>query len=387
LIDLQTGISTGQSAEIMLLTNSLDNAPSGGRELLCKLNSDILEDLFADALVRCEVPKAKVRGLSATLSAFRGHIDGLNGDTIEHALQTLSRLNIKKLFVDGSGFGEFVRAAKRRMPHIEITTYFHNVEARFFLGSLRDARTLHALAVLLVNFLAERKSVRYSDNLVCLSERDSQSLRAIYGRGATHISPMAMHDRVNNSDFSGVGELREPYALFVGGGFYANRAGMEWYLEHVAPRISIKTCIVGGGLDQLKSSTQRNDKVIFTGHVDNLAHWYRNAQFVVAPIFDGSGMKTKVAEALMFGKAIIGTPEAFSGYEGMPRQAGWICTNADEFVAAIGSAQARIVDSFDPALRAIYDENYSYRAARSRLADILCTAEGHSAVTMNPYSR
>ena len=33
------------------------------------------------------------------------------------------------------------------------------------------------------------------------------------------------------------------------------------------------------------------------------------------PIFEGSGMKLKTCEALMFGKNIIGTPEAFAGYD------------------------------------------------------------------------
>jgi glycosyltransferase involved in cell wall biosynthesis len=386
-MDVTTETSTRQSAKIMLLTNSIESSPSGGREMLCKLNSDILGDLFGDDLVRCEVPKAKVRGLNATLSAFKGHIDGLNGHIIENALQTMSRLDIKKLFVDGSGFGELVRKVKHKLPHIEITTFFHNAEAKFFLGSLRDARTLRALAVLIANFLAERKAVRYSDNLICLSERDSQSLQALYGRGATHICPMAMRDKATDSASASVGELSKPYALFVGGGFYANRAGIEWYVEQVVPRISIKTCIVGGGLDALSSSLQHNDNVFFAGHVHNLAHWYRNALFVVAPIFDGSGMKTKVAEALMFGKAIIGTPEAFSGYEQVPKQAWWVCTNADEFVAAIERAQARIVDSVDPALRTVYDDNYSYAAARSRLADILCTADEQSVLSKSPYRR
>ena len=43
-------------------------------------------------------------------------------------------------------------------------------------------------------------------------------------------------------------------------------------------------------------------------------HLAAGAALVIAPIFDGSGMKTKVAEALMHGKHVVGTPEAFSGY-------------------------------------------------------------------------
>jgi hypothetical protein len=86
-------------------------------------------------------------------------------------------------------------------------------------------------------------------------------------------------------------------------------------------------------------------------------------------------MKTKIAEALMFGKKIIGTPEAFSGYEDVADRAGKICKSADDFVSAINIAKVAFVKPFDPKLRAIYEKKYSYPAARSRLADITGSVE------------
>ena len=140
----------------------------------------------------------------------------------------------------------------------------------------------------------------------------------------------------------------------------------------MAPRIRIKTCIVGKGFEKLKRELERAGKVEVVGGVDALAEWYRNAHFVVAPIFDGSGMKTKVAEALMYGKKVVGTPEAFSGYEDVADKAGWVCESVDEFVAAIGLAQETITRGFDRELRAIYVREYSFGAARERFQDILC---------------
>ena len=82
-------------------------------------------------------------------------------------------------------------------------------------------------------------------------------------------------------------------------------------------------------------------------------------------------MKTKVAEALMHGKKVVGTPEAFSGYEDVAASAGWVCRSADDFVAAIAQACETIEEPFDPAMRALYEAHYSFSAARSRRADIL----------------
>jgi len=106
------------------------------------------------------------------------------------------------------------------------------------------------------------------------------------------------------------------------------------------------------------------------GSVENLGEWYSLARFVIAPIFDGSGMKTKVAEALMHGKKVVGTLEAFSGYEAAPG-AGWVCRTADDFVASINEAQYKVRVSFDPHLRAFYMQNYSFEAAIERLKKIL----------------
>ena len=67
-------------------------------------------------------------------------------------------------------------------------------------------------------------------------------------------------------------------------------------------------------------------------------------------------MKTKVAEALMFGKKIVGTPEAFSGYEDIAERAGWVCSTADEFVQAMEAADDMVKARFDPEMRALYEK-------------------------------
>lgn len=360
---------------VLLVTNTLQDSPEGGRGLLCKLNHDALKEIYGDRLIVFEVPRCGLQGFRSVANAFRGQIDGLNEVVIGKVLQTIQTENIGKIFVDGSNLGGFVKLAKRRFPTVEISTFFHNVEARFFLGSLRQTRSLRALAVMMANYLAERKAVRRSDKIICLSDRDSHLLKKLYGRAATHVSPMALQDKMPTDDTLPPNPPEEKFALFVGGVFYANRAGISWFIEHVVPHINIKIRIVGRGFEDLKNQLEREGKVEVVGTVDSLAKWYRDSHFVIAPIFDGSGMKTKVAEALMHGKKIVGTREAFSGYEGVAETAGWVCETLDDFVEAIEQANERIVNSFDPEMRALYLEKYSYPAARSRLAEILGSVE------------
>lgn len=357
--------------KVLLFTKQLDRSPIGGRELLCKLNHDALREIYGERLVLFELTRRPLKVASFVLSAFKGHIDGLEESTIASALQIIQRENIVKVFVDGSNLGTFTKALKKRLPHVEVCTFFHNVEARFFLGSMLQQKTLRALAVLAVNFLAERRAVRFSDKIICLSQRDSGLLQMVYGRAATHVSPLAVQDKTSLIFDQCAKPGAERFALFVGGTFYANLTGITWFVQHVVPRIQIKTYIIGRGFEAYKAELEREGKVQVVGAVDNLDDWYRDAHFVIAPIFDGSGMKTKVAEALMFGKKIIGTPEAFSGYEDVVNRAGWCCVTADDFVKAIYCAQREVTKAFYPELRAMYEKTYSLSAAVTRLAAVL----------------
>ena len=370
--DQVKNMSTLPTFGVMLVTNQINNIPTGGRELLSGINHDILKNLYGERLTVLKLKKESIQGLSKVLNSFRGFIDGITRVGLDSISEAIFSKKVKKLFVDGSNFGEIVRYVKTQHPNVQVYTFFHNAEVRFFLGLFRQNKTLHALAVVVVNYLAERKSVMHSDKIICLNQRDSQMLYKFYGRAATYVSPIAMQDKLLlPCNQSHAPSKKEKFAIFVGGGFYANRAGIIWFAKNVAPRINIRTCIVGRGLEDLRDELQVDPNVELVGAVDSLGQWYRDSHFVIAPIFDGSGMKTKVAEALMFGKKIIGTPEAFTGYEDVANRIGYVCSTADEFITAINCAEALEASTFDRESRDIYEKKYSFDAARKRFIDFM----------------
>lgn len=356
---------------IMLVTAPLHPVPSGGRALLSRVIHDALVDIYGPALIVDQIPPAPRRGLSSIAAALVGYVDGLSPSVIREVANRAKSEGVSKILIDGSNFGLLARGFKLRCHGVEISTFFHNCEARFFLGSLLHSPSFRALGVLLANYRAERLAVKCSDKLICLSPRDSQQLGRVYGRNGTHSLPMAMHDQSPNNLPEAPAVPAERYALFVGGTFYANRQGMEWYVEHVAAKAPIKTYVVGKGFEQWKSRLERNGNVEVVGSVDSLVPWYLGAHFVIAPIFDGSGMKTKVAEALMFGKRVVGTPEAFVGYEAVVDGVGSVCQTPAEFLAALEREAVRPFLSVDRELRRSYEDRYSFRAARDQLAEIL----------------
>jgi glycosyltransferase involved in cell wall biosynthesis len=355
-------------AERILLVSAADTiAPSGGRAMLSQINLVILQELFRDKLTHFKPMKTS----SKRRDAWRGYVDGVDEALIANISSIIIAEKITQLFVDGSNFGAAVAVIKRNFPRLRIITFFHNVEARFFWGSFRARCSFKALAVLIANYIAERKAVRASDVLLALSERDSNGLRHLYGRGADVITPMILDDkpaqlvpRANPLANS------KRYVLFVGGNFYANIAGIDWFVRDVAPRTGLHVIVVGRGMETLAKRFAGNDTVTLVNDAADLAPWYAGAMLVVAPIFDGSGMKTKVAEALMFGKHIVGTPEAFSGYAPDVIAANHSCATADAFVETLALAAASPPPAFDPMMRALYDRDHSPAAARERLIRI-----------------
>lgn len=342
--------------------------------MLSRTNLGLLQTLLGDRLIHVRPDRQR----SSYRDAWRGYVDGIDAAFIADLLATIVRHRISQLFIDGSNFGAVAAAVKRQAPQVRIITFFHNVEARFFWGAVRTRRTAKAVAVLAANYIAERQAVHASDVLVCLSTRDSAGLHRLYGRAADAIAPMVLAD-VAPRGSDGHGLSRAPYALFVGGGFYANIAGIQWFDREVAPHIPLPVQVVGRGMDELKEPFAASTTTTLVGAVDDLAPWYAGATIVIAPIFDGSGMKTKVAEALMFGKHVIGTPEAFSGYATDVVAANRCCETADAFIAAIGSALTDPPPAFDPAMRSLYERDHSPDAAGARLARIL-GLENHASV-------
>jgi hypothetical protein len=195
-------------------------------------------------------------------------------------------------------------------------------------------------------------------------------LRRLYGRGADYISPIALDD-VLPSPRPVVAPDDGRYLLFVGGAFYANLHGVRWFAREVAPWSPLPLAIVGRDMEILRQEYGDAPNLRIIGQVDDLAPWYRGACCIVAPIFAGSGMKTKIAEALMFGKRVIGTAEAFSGYDRDVVAAGWQAETAPEFLKAIEDAVKAGLPDFDPAARALYEATYSLAAATRRMADIM----------------
>ncbi len=73
-------------------------------------------------------------------------------------------------------------------------------------------------------------------------------------------------------------------------------------------------------------------------------------------------MKVKTCESLMYGKNIIGTNEAFEGYNVDYERIGGRCNTAEEFIACLKGFEQNPRPRFNAYSRQVYLEKYSYSA-------------------------
>lgn len=280
-------------------------------------------------------------------------------------LVAVSKFDI--IFVSQSTYGGYVSYLKS-ICKIPLVTFFHNAEINYFIASHdNDKKKLNGLHYIAKVIWCEFLSNRKSDYIITLNERDSCVLKKCYGRGADFILPTTFEDNVDEEKARSV--VPDIDCLFVGSNFFANTQGLQWFIDNVLPSVNGELYIIGNRMEDYKF-VNINKKIHIKGFVEDISQYYNRAKVVISPIFCGSGMKTKTAEALMYGKIIVGTSEAFEGYIINP-ECMKLCNTANEFITSVNEVIGSNQVFFNKTARQHFKEYYSNKSLIKPLKDYL----------------
>jgi len=337
----------------------------GGGSRIAKRNLTVLQKIFLKNNVEeycISVPNESVL-FRVYNRCLKHYTNGLGQSDVDKIVRIANKYDY--IWVDGSCFGSLCKILKEKNYTGRIFCFFHNIEHEFLIRPWwqRALYFLYKRPVL----EAERTAARYADFVVCLTSRDRQRIKELYGGANTVILPSSLNDDFQAYAAKAVnGGI--PNLLFVGSNFFANVRGISWFIEKVLPYVNAKLVIVGSGMDALPY--ENNDKLEIHGFVDDIAPYYQNADCVIAPIFEGSGMKTKTTEALMWGKYIIGTEEAFCGFD-MTEDEGISCQDVESFIKAINDFKNSNRMNFNSNSRNLFLEKYSIESSVRIIRNIL----------------
>lgn len=272
-------------------------------------------------------------------------------------LISLHRINV--VFLDSSLLGNLAKHIKNKFESCKVITFFHNFEYLFQSEQIKFNRSYHLFYRKHLSYINEKNACIFSDYTIAINKRDQVALEKKYRTKISDVIPVSLKDD-NSINKEKVGKENIPIGLFVGSNFYANRQGIIWFCKNVLPFVRMKLYVVGRGMNHLKKFNFDTTKIEIYDRVEDLEYYYYKSDFVVIPIFVGSGMKVKTAEALMYGKFIFATNEAVSGYE-IGKECGIICNTKEEFVSALNSFNMN-ENVFNYSSRQLFLDKYSYEA-------------------------
>lgn len=285
---------------------------------------------------------------------------GLDNIYLQKVKQELDKNIYDYVFISHSSLGKVCKYIKRNYPNICIITFFHNIEIHYAHEYLKS--NIRALFYYIRVKYWEKITCQYTDKFITLNHRDSCLLKKVYNKQATIQLPTSFVDRFNLAKAQAAKSANEITFLFVGVSFFPNIKGVQWLLDNVIPHVNGTFYIVGKGMDNVPFKNL-NDRVKIFGFVEDLSEFYYRARCIVAPIFAGGGMKTKTAEALMYGKTIIGTSEAFEGYD-IDKGCMYKCNTKEEFIILMNKIfSASPVLYINPVSRKLFKDKYSLESS------------------------
>lgn len=129
-------------------------------------------------------------------------------------------------------------------------------------------------------------------------------------------------------------------ALFVGGLDYApNLEGLRWLVREAAAPLEqrvpgFRLDVVGHCPDAARAELQ-HPLLALRGYVDDLAAELRGHRMLVAPILSGTGVKTKVVEAMAAGLPVVTTPAGVTGLEVQDGVHCHVASDPDDFAERV----------------------------------------------------
>lgn len=301
--------------KILFISSSFKNVEKNGGVMINSRNYNVLKEIYGNEVdfyeIENKISKRKVKNL-----LIKKSYTNLLSEDLEKIKNMIKDKKYKLIFISSSLLAYISEELKNNFTNLKIITFFHNIEINFRKDMYLSEK--NCFKKILKYFLyknycyLEKTSVKNSDYLITLNNRDANEVKNVYKRKVDLILPTTLEDNFTGKIAKG---STEKELLFVGSNFFGNTQGLEWFLNEIYPNLSnIKLTVVGKGMGYLKEK-YRYQNLNILGYVNDIEEVYSRANAVILPIISGSGMKTKTAEAMMYGKYMFATDEALVGYE------------------------------------------------------------------------
>lgn len=265
-----------------------------------------------------------------------------------------------------------------KVPLEKLIVRIHNVEADYSEKNYQYKKTWYNYLDKQLAKKREAKIAEKAENFLVLTKKDEARMKELYGivNKKFTVIPVCVEDHGYEKKQC-CGEEKITLLLTGSLWFGPNYSGITWFLDEVYPKLQfLKEVIIAGAHpnEELKERVRNMPDVCLIDTPDSMEPYFRRADLAVTPVFDGAGMKVKVAEALSYGVPVMGTSHAFIGYEVEHGIHSFKGDTAEEFVQGIYEYQKMNVEEREILRQNAYQlfkEKYSQSASSRYIRQVV----------------
>lgn len=240
---------------------------------------------------------------------------------------------------DGFATLGLLKTVQKNRPEAKIIAHIHDAQSAFLLrNNLRDN-----LSVLykIQNYMEYLKAKHFERNklpniatTIVDSDEDRDYLNVLIKKSSVTTLPLGFDDFVYKTEGPKI-KLNQPAIIFSGSmKGRQSEDGALFLTTKIMPlvwaRFPDANLYIVGGDPTMEIMSQQTERVHVTGFVEDLASYLRSAFVYACPLRLGSGMRTRVVEALACGTPMVATPMAMRGLlkpeDGLP----WLTAESPE---------------------------------------------------------
>ena len=356
--------------KILHITPEAPGEFSGGKMAVRQTLFSLVENGYKVDYVGPEIPDPHLKGLYAHTYELEPEknvliriYDTLHGNTNQRYRAWLRlKLNIS---VYDAVVMDFTKLdyVLRRIPGDKLIVRVLNVEKDYSDRQYEREKTLLHLLEKNLTGGREAKIVCQAAKLIPLTEKDRERLTELYGvpsNGMT-VVPICLEKTHLQAELAGADESVR--MILTGSLWYGpNNLGIKWFLENVYGKLDFPKLLTIAGFrpnQELIELVKNFSDVRLVDSPQSMEPHFKQADLAIAPVFDGAGMKVKVAEALSWGLPVVGTSHAFEGYE---------------IAHGVNSYRAESAEDFETCIRDFYQKKPKERLEmKQRGYELFCS--------------
>lgn len=251
-----------------------------------------------------------------------------------------------------------------------IVVHYDNVESNLIKERLKVKPGLVKAIVLLVDlimiYLSEFLSKRFSTHQTFITNLDGY----FFNIKKPTILPICFQMPSREISFS-KDELVNRYILFTGSfDFEPNILALHDLFRIAKKCHQLSFIVAGRELKRFENHSPDNIKMIDSPSEQEMSELFTNAEFYLSPVSVGSGMKTKIAEAMKFSLPIVAHKHSLIGYEDIQGKEYLVeYQNIEEIIRSLNDLDFRNISRSE--ILSDFKKFYTYETIEFKLKKLL----------------